>query len=160
MKSTDTVMREQLIELLRGGGAHLTFDEAIAELPTELRGGKPPGQPHTPWRLVEHMRIAQHDILQFSRNEKHKSPKWPDDYWPKGDAPSSPGEWDASVRQYRADHNAMQELVSDPKTDLLAQIPHGTGQTIFREAMLLADHTAYHLGQLIIVRRLLRAWEE
>ena len=160
MKSTDTVIREQLIELLRGGGAHLTFDEAIADLPPELRGGKPPGQPHTPWRLVEHMRIAQHDILQFSRKEKHKSPKWPDEYWPRGDAPGSPGEWDAAVRQFRADQNAMQQMVSNPATDLLAPIPHGAGQTIFREAMLLADHTAYHLGQLIIVRRLLGAWED
>ena len=160
MKDANHVMREQLLELLRGGGAHLSFDDAIADLPINLRGGKPPGQPHTPWRLVEHMRIAQWDILEFSRAQKHKSPKWPDEYWPPDDAPPTPRAWDESVRKFHEDARSMQELVSDPATDLFAPIPGGQGQTIFREAMLVADHNAYHLGQLIIVRRLLGTWKE
>lgn len=159
-KDPDQLMRDQLIELLRGGGAHLTFDDAIADLPANLRGAKPPGQPHTPWRLLEHMRIAQHDILEFSRNAKHKSPKWPDEYWPKADAPEKPSDWTKSVRQFDADNQAMQDLVADPSTDLLAPIPQGQGQTIFREAMLAADHNAYHLGQFVLLRRLLGAWKD
>lgn len=160
MEPSDRLIRDQLLELLRGGGAHLSFDDAIADLPPRLRGGKPPGQPHTPWRLVEHMRIAQRDILEFSRNSKHDSPKWPEGYWPATDAPPSAKDWDRSVRQFRADLKAMQKLVNDPTTDLLARIPHGTGQTIFREAMLVADHNAYHLGQLVVIRRLLGSWRE
>ena len=152
-------MREQLIELLRSGGAHVTFDDAVAGLPPELRGGKPARQPHTPWRLVEHMRIAQHDILEFSRNRKHVSPKWPDGYWPKTDRPPSAKAWDTCVKRFREDLQAMQDLVSNPKMDLMAKIPHGQGQTIFREAMLVADHNAYHVGQLLILRRLLGAWK-
>lgn len=159
-KDPDRVMREQLVELLGGGGAHLTFDDAVADLPAKLRGGKPAGQPHTPWRLVEHMRIAQRDILEFSRNGKHVSPKWPEGYWPEGDGPPSGKAWDETLKHFREDLAAMQDLVADPKTDLLAKIPHGQGQTIFREAMLVADHNAYHLGQLVIVRRLLGAWKE
>jgi hypothetical protein len=159
MKDDQKIMREQLLELLRGGGAHVTFDDATKDLPPKLRGGKPPGQPHTPWRLLEHMRIAQWDILEFSRNPKHVSPKWPDEYWPDTDAPPKAADWDKSIKQFHSDSKAMQELISDPKNDLLAKIPHGTGQTLFREALLIADHTAYHLGQLIIVRRLLGAWK-
>lgn len=153
-------MREQLVELLRGGGAHLTFDKAVADLPPTLRGAKPPGQPHTPWRLVEHMRIAQKDILQFSRDAKHVSPKWPEGYWPTTDGPPTAKDWDACLKAFREDLKAMQDLVSDPDTDLLARIPHGQGQTVFREAMLVADHNAYHLGQLVLVRRLLGAWKD
>ena len=156
----DKQMRDQLLELLQGGGAHLTFDDAVADLPPELRGAKPAGQPHTPWRLVEHMRIAQEDILKFSRDGRHKSPPWPKGYWPAGDAPPKPADWDKSVAAFRADLKAMQELVADASTDLLAPIPHGQGQTIFREAMLVADHNAYHLGQLVLIRRLLGAWED
>lgn len=153
-------IREQLQELLGGGSAHLTFDDAIADLPAKLRGGKPPGQPHTPWRLVEHLRITQRDILEFSRNPKHRSPNWPDEYWPPSDAPATAAQWAQSVRQFRSDLKAMQDLVADPATDLFAPIPGGDGKTIFREAMLLADHNAYHLGQLVLLRRLLGAWDE
>ena len=160
MTKSDSILREQLLELLRGGGAHLTFEDAIADLPPDLRGAKRPGQPHTPWRLVEHMRITQWDILEFSKDGRHKSPKWPHEYWPAGDAPPSAKAWDETVKKFKADAKAMQKLVADPKTDLLAPIPHGQGQTIFREAMLVADHTSYHLGQLVIVRRLLGAWHE
>jgi hypothetical protein len=153
-------LRDHLLELLQGGSAHVPFDRAVANLPPKLRGGKPLGQPHTPWRLVEHMRIAQWDILEFTRNPRHVSPQWPDDYWPKGDAPPSAKAWSDSLRAFRADLKAMQKIISDKNIDLLAPIPHGQGQTVAREAMLLADHTAYHLGQLIVVRRLLGAWPE
>jgi hypothetical protein len=151
-------LRDHLLYLLRGGGAHLDFDAAIADLPGELRGAKPACLPHTPWRLVEHMRLAQCDILEFSRNPKHVSPKFPDGYWPQGDAPADADTWDRSVAAFRADLCAMQDLVADSATDLFAPIPHGQGQTILREALLVADHNAYHLGQLVTIRRLLGAW--
>ena len=153
-------LREHLLYLLKGGGAHLNFDKAIANLPAELRGAKPPGVPHTPWRLLEHLRIAQWDILEFTCNPRHVSPPWPKGYWPAGDAPSEDGAWDRSVTAFRADLRAMQDLVADPATDLFTPLPHGEGQTALREALLVADHNAYHLGQLVVVRRLLGAWEE
>jgi hypothetical protein len=153
-------LREHVLYLLRGGGAHLDFDKAIAGLPDKLRGARPDRVPHSPWRLLEHMRIAQWDILEFCRNPKHVSPKFPDGYWPKGDAPPQPAAWDGSVKAFRADLKAMQDLVADPATDLFAKIPHGDGQTILREALLAADHNAYHLGQLVVVRRSLGAWPE
>jgi hypothetical protein len=126
----------------------------------DLRGRKPKGVPHTPWRLVEHMRIAQWDILEFSRNPNHVSPPFPAVYWPDGDAPPTADAWDQSVEAFRADLQAMCDLVADPATDLFARIPHGDGQTILREALLVADHNAYHLGQLVVVRRALGAWRE
>ena len=153
-------LREHLIYLLKGGGAHLSFDKAIAGLPAELRGTKPPGVPHTPWRLLEHLRIAQWDILEFTRNPRHVSPPWPEGYWPDGDAPPDEGAWDRSVAAFHADLRTMQDLVADPATDLFAPLPHGEGQTALREALLVADHNAYHLGQLVMVRRLLGAWRE
>ena len=156
----DKLLREHVIYLLRGGGAHLGFDEAVADLPPALRGARPPGVPHTPWRLVEHLRIAQWDILEFSRNPHHVSPEFPDGYWPESDAPPSEAAWNTSLAQFRADLKAMEQLVADPTTDLLAKIPQGSGQTILREALLVADHNAYHLGQLVVVRRALGAWPE
>jgi DinB superfamily len=157
MKTLDP-LRQHLTELLDGGHAHLDFEAAIADLPAELRGAHVPGLPHTPWRLLEHMRIAQWDILRFSVDPKHVSPDFPAGYWPEGDAPPDPGAWDRSVEAFRADLQAMKDLVADPKTDLFALIPHGEGQTVLREALLVADHNAYHLGQLVTVRRLLGAW--
>jgi hypothetical protein len=153
-------LREHLLYLLREGGAHLDFEKAVAGLPAELRGARPPGVPHTPWRLLEHMRIAQWDILEFCRNPRHVSPPFPEGYWPRGDAPPDTGAWDHSVAAFRADLRAMQDLVADPATDLFAPLPHGEGQTVLREALLVADHNAYHLGQLVVVRRLLNAWPE
>ena len=153
-------LREHLRELLGGGHAHPDFERAIADLPAQLRGAKPPGLPHTPWRLVEHLRIAQWDILRFSVDPAHVSPAFPEGYWPEGDAPPDPGAWDRSVAAFRADLRAMMDLVADPRTDLFAPIPHGQGQTILREALLVADHNAYHLGQLVVVRRLLGAWDD
>jgi hypothetical protein len=154
----DRALRDHLLYLLKGGGAHLDVDSAIAGLPAKLRGAKPRGVPHSPWRLLEHMRIAQWDILEFSRNAKHVSPKFPDGYWPAGDAPPSPAAWNRSGKAFRADLKAMCDLVANPRTDLFAAIPHGDGQTILREALLVADHNAYHLGQLVAVRRALGAW--
>jgi hypothetical protein len=157
---SEASLREHLLELLRGGHAHLDFDKAIAGLPVELRGAKPPGLPHTPWRLLEHMRIAQWDILRFSVDPAHISPEFPDGYWPADDAPPDPEAWDKSVAAFLADLRAMMDLVSSPETDLFKSIHHGQGQTILREAMLVADHNAYHLGQLVVVRRLLGAWKD
>ncbi|MBZ5515796.1 MAG: DinB family protein [Acidobacteriia bacterium] len=156
----DGALREHLLYLLRGGGAHLDFEKAIANLPAELRGVRPEGLPFTVWGLLEHLRIAQWDILEFSRNTKHVSPKWPAGYWPEGDAPPDDTAWAKSVKAFRSDLKAMQDLVKNPRTDLYARIPHGEGQTILREALLVADHNAYHLGQLVLVRRLLGAWQE
>ena len=154
----DRALREHLLYLLRGGGAHLDFDAAVADLPAELRGARAAGSPHTPWRLIEHMRIAQWDILEFSRNPKHVSPSFPDGYWPDGDAPPNAAAWERCLAAFRADLQAMQDLVANPATDLFARIPQGESQTILREALLLADHNAYHLGQLVMLRRALGAW--
>jgi hypothetical protein len=158
--NTDQALRKHLLELLDGGNAHVRFHVAIADLSVELRGARANGVPHTPWRLLEHMRIAQWDILEFSRNPSHVSPEWDKGYWPEGDAPPDAAAWDKSVAAFRADLQAMKNLVSNPATDLYAPIPHGQGQTILREALLVADHNAYHLGQLVVVRRLLGAWPE
>ncbi len=155
-----STLREHLLYLLRGGGAHLDFEKAIDGLPPELRNVKPSGLPFSAWGLLEHMRIAQWDILEFSRDAKHVSPSWPEGYWPGTDAPPSPEAWDRSVAAFRADRNAMEQLVASAKTDLYSKIPHGEGQTILREALLVADHNAYHLGQLVMLRRLLGAWPE
>jgi hypothetical protein len=154
----DQALREHLLNLLRGGGAHLDFEAAVAGLPAELRGARVAGAPHTPWRLVEHMRIAQWDILEFSRNPKHVSPTFPDGYWPDGDEPPNAAAWERCLAAFRADLKAMQDLVANPSTDLFARISHGEGQTILREALLVADHNAYHLGQLVMLRRALGAW--
>jgi len=152
-------LREHLLYALSGGGAHAKFDDVIKDVPPALRGAKPPNYPHSPWMLLEHLRISQWDILEFSRNGKHVSPAWPEGYWPETDAPPTAAAWDKSVKSFRADLKSMQDLVADPKTDLFARIPWGDGQTILREALLVADHNAYHLGQLVDVRRLLGAWK-
>jgi hypothetical protein len=158
MEDEQAALRKHLLYLLRGGGAHVDFDTAIAGLPAKLRGARPTGIPHTPWRLLEHMRIAQWDILEFSRNPHHVSPDFPDGYWPKGDAPRDAAAWTNSVKAFRNELKEMERLVSSPSTDLSARIPHGDGQTILREALLVADHNAYHLGEMVLVRRLLNAW--
>ena len=152
-------LRDPLAELLEGGHAHVKFEDAIDDWPLELRGAKPAGQPFTPWRVLEHIRISQWDILEFTKSAKHVSPEWPSGYWPATDAPPDAAAWDKSVAQVERDVRAMQRLVRDPKTDLFARIPHGTGQTALREALVLADHNSYHLGQLVLLRRLLGAWK-
>ncbi len=157
---SDQALREHVLYLLEGGGAHLNFEKAIVDLPEEFRGKKVERVSHTPWRLLEHLRICQWDILEFSRNPEHVSPDFPDGYWPKGDAPPESDSWDNSVQAFRDDLQAMMDLVADPDRDLYAKIPHADGQTILREALLVADHNAYHLGQLVFLRRCLGAWED
>ena len=153
-------VRDHVVELLRGGHAHVTLRDAMADWPDALRGTRPAGQPFTPWRLLEHVRISQWDIVEFTKSAQHVSPEWPAGYWPEHDAPPEPAAWDASVAQVERDLRAMQRLVADPKTDLFARLPHGTGQTVLREALVLADHNSYHLGQLVLLRRLLGAWKK
>ena len=154
----DKSIREHVLNLLKGGSAHVDFEAAIKGLPVSLRGKKPKGVEHSPWEILEHMRIAQSDILEFSRDAKHTSPKWPEGYWPKTPAPPSSQAWNRSVQAFRADLKAMCKLVAKDSTDLFAPIPHGDGQTILREALLVADHNAYHLGEMVLIRRLLGAW--
>jgi hypothetical protein len=156
----DEALREHIVYVLKGGGAHLNFERAIANLSDDLRGATVQGVPHSPWRLLEHMRICQWDIVEFSRNANHVSPEFPDGYWPDTDAPPEPESWNKSAESFRRDLQAMIDLVSDPTTELFTPIPHGDGQTILREALLLADHNAYHLGQLVLLRRFLGAWEK
>jgi hypothetical protein len=158
-KDHEQSLRMHLIELLAGGGAHVKFDDVVKNLPARLRGAKPPKFPHSPWMLLEHLRLAQWDILEFSRNAKHVSPEWPGGYWPKREAPPNAAAWNKSIEQFRRDLKAMRDLVANQKTDLFARIPWGDGQTIMREALLVADHNAYHLAQLVDVRRMLGDWQ-
>src|SRR5215472_505616 len=155
----DKSLRDHVIYLLKGEGAHAKFEAVVADFPAELRGKKVPKLPHTAWMLLEHLRIAQWDILEFSRNAKHQSPNWPSGYWPKDEAPPSASGWTNSVRSFEKDSKAMQSLVADPKSDLYAPFPWGEGQTLLREALVVADHNAYHRGQLLDLRRLLGAWK-
>jgi hypothetical protein len=159
-ESHDEPLREHVVYLVSGGGAHASFEDAIKSLPEKLRGIKPEGLPHSAWMLLEHLRLAQRDILEFSRNPEYKASQWPEDYWPKKEAPPSTAAWNKSIQQFREDRKAILHLVENPKTDLFALIPWGEGQTILREALLVADHNAYHIAQLIDVRRLLGAWKE
>ena len=154
----DAALRQHLCELLKGGHAHATFDAAVKNLPVALRGKRPKGAEHSPWEVLEHLRTAQWDILDFTRNPKYKHRPWPDSYWPRTPAPPDAKAWDKSVRAFRRDLKAISDLVADPATDLYAKIPHGNGQTVLREALLVADHNAYHLGELVLLRRLLGAW--
>jgi DinB family len=156
----EQALRQHLLYLLKDGGAHAKFEDVIKSFPAGLRGKRVENFPHTAWMLLEHMRIAQWDILEFSRNRKHASPKWPEGYWPKSEAPASAGAWTKSVQSFRKDLKEMESLVLNPKTDLYAPLPWGDGQTVLREALLLADHNAYHLGQLVTLSRLLGAWRE
>jgi hypothetical protein len=149
----DKSPRDHLVYLLRDGGAHTDFDSAMGDWPVQLAGAKVANFPHSAWMLLEHMRIAQWDILEFSRNPRHKPPKWPDDYWPTSDAPPSEKGWKDSMAAFKKDLRAMEQLVANPRTDLYAKLPWGDGQTILREALLVADHNSYHLGQLVMLRK-------
>jgi hypothetical protein len=154
----DAALREHLVYLLQGGGAHVGFDEATKGIPAALRGRVPRGLPYSAWQILEHLRLAQWDILEFSRDRRHVSPPWPGGYWPADASPPSEAAWRKSVAAWRSDLQAMVTLVKSRGTDLYARIPWGEGQTILREALLVADHNAYHLGELVVVRRLLGAW--
>ena len=157
--ANDKALRQHLVSLLKGGDAHATYDAAVKDFPANLYGKKPKGAAHSPWEVLEHMRIAQWDILEFSRNAKHASPEFPDGYWPTTPAPADATAWIKSVQSFRADLKAMVALAENESVDLLARIPHGEGQTILREVLVLADHNAYHLGELLLLRRLLGAWK-
>jgi hypothetical protein len=154
------LLRTELDLLLKGGSAHADFEQAIADFPADLAGHKPEGAPHTAWELLEHLRLAQRDMLEFSRDPAHESPAWPEGYWPKTPAPPDASAWQRSAESYRSDLEAMRKLVANPATDLFAAFPHGDGQTLLREALQLADHNAYHVGELIFLRRLMGAWKE
>ena len=154
----DKALREHLLNHLKGGSAHVDFERAIKGLPAAMRGKRPKGAEHSAWEILEHMRIAQWDILEFSRDPKHVSPEWPGGYWPRTKAPASARAWTKSVQGFQAGLKAMSKLVADESTDLLARIPHGDGQTILREALLVADHNAYHVGELVLLRRMLGVW--
>ncbi|MGA8043483.1 MAG: DinB family protein [Terracidiphilus sp.] len=155
----DKALRQHVVNLLTSKDAHADFERAIADLPERLRGVRPKGTEHSSWELLEHMRIAQWDILEFSRNPKHQSPEFPAGYWPKTQAPPTTAAWEQSVQEFRNDLKAMCDLVRDDSRDLFAKIPHGDGQTLLREALLTADHNAYHMGELVLLRRLLGAWQ-
>jgi len=156
----EKLLRDHLGRALSWHEAHVDWKKVVAGIPARDRGKRPKGAEHSPWELLEHMRLATWDILEFSRDPKHVSPDWPAGYWPKKPAPPNAGAWEKSVKALEHDLEEMRKLVNDPKTDLLAPIPGGTGQTILREALLIADHNAYHLGQLVFVRRLLGCWPE
>lgn len=158
-KDRDQSLRESLLELLGGESAHASFDNAVADFPEKLRGAKPEGAQHSAWQVVEHLRIAQWDILEFSRNPRHVSPEFPSGYWPASGTPPTPKDWDKSLAAFHSDLEAMKKLIGSSSSDLYARIPHGDGQTLLREALLVADHNAYHVGQLVLLRRLLGAWK-
>jgi hypothetical protein len=153
-----TLLREHLAKLLTWEDAHASFDSAVADLPDALRGKQPKGLPYSPWQLLEHLRITQHDILDFCINPGYRELTWPADYWPRQASPIDSGAWDDSIQQFKRDRAALQRLSRDPDIDLESAIPHGQGQTYLRELLLAADHAAYHIGELIVVRRLLGAW--
>ena len=156
----EKTVRDYVGRALDSHEAHVDLKKALTGIPAKDQGKRPKGAEHSPWELLEHMRIATWDILEFSRDPKHKSPDWPSGYWPQKPAPPSAAAWQKSVKALEHDLDEMRRLVNDPKTDLLAAIPGGSGQTILREALLIADHNAYHLGQLVLVRRLLGCWPE
>jgi DinB superfamily len=160
MLMDDKTIREYLRKLLSWSEGHVDWKKALAGMPRASRGERPKGAPHSAWELLEHVRIAQWDILNFSRDPKHVSPDFPSGYWPATSAPPSDAAWEKSVKSFQSDMEAMGKLIADSKTDLAAPIPHGSGQTILREALLLADHNAYHLGQFVLVRRLLGNWQD
>jgi hypothetical protein len=157
MTDPHVALRAQLAQFLDWHDAHTDFDTAVAGIPPGLRGAVPPGVPHSPWQLIEHLRIAQEDILDFCVNPHYHERAWPDDYWPAASPPND-GAWDDSIAAYHRDRKAMQQLAQDPAIDLFATIPHGSGQTYVREILLVVDHAAYHIGQIVLVRRLLGIW--
>jgi hypothetical protein len=153
--NNDHALREQLISLLDGGNAHISFDEFVKDFPIEKCGLRIEGLPYTAWQVLEHMRIAQWDILEFSRDPDHVSPKWPKGYWPDDEQTGSPELWNETIEKFQNDLEAFEDLVRDQSTDLFARIPHGTGQTVLREALVLADHNSNHLGALVVMNRII-----
>jgi hypothetical protein len=158
VKSEDRVLRDTLVEFLRGASAHADFDSVVKDFPAELRGKRPKGAEHSAWQVLEHLRLALHDLYDFSVNPRYEAMKWPDDYWPKEAAPPSEDAWNASVHAVKKDVAAFEKLIGDPNTNFSATIPWGEGQTILREVLLAGQHTSYHLGELVLLRRELGAW--
>ncbi|MBC6611328.1 DinB family protein [Hymenobacter sp. BT507] len=158
-QNTREALVDHLVSLLTEANAHITFEEACADVPLLVFNKHVPDMPYTIWQLAEHVRIAQWDILEFSSQEKHESPKWPEGYWPARDANATEEQWQQTLTQIREDRDRFIALLRDPAQDLLAPIPHGTGQTLLREALLIADHTAYHTGEIVMMRRLLKNWK-
>ena len=157
MNDNDKSLRDHLLNVLDSEHAHIKFDDAVKDFPRELRGKRPDGAPHSAWELLEHLRLAQWDILEFTRDPKHVSPEFPKGYWPSSEAPADDEAWDKSVESFRRDLKGLADLVRDGSIDLHAKIAHGDGQTVLRQILLTVDHNAYHLGQLMLVRRTLGA---
>ena len=158
--SNDQVVREQLLALLRGGQASMPFDRAVAGFPMEEINSRPPNVPYSPWQLLEHMRIAQWDILDFIRNPDYIWLDWPEDYWPALGAEADEARWQETLRQFRADRHALEAIVADPSTDLYAALPHGEEYNILREILVVADHNAHHLGEFAILRQVMGTWPD
>lgn len=156
--STDAVVREQLLQLLRGGNAHMGFDQAIDGFPLEFINSRPPNVPYSPWQLLEHVRIAQWDILEFVRNPDHVSPAWPEGYWPPKDEEADPARWQQTIEAFRSDMADLEAMAVDPAMDLYADLPHAEGYTVLREILLVADHNAYHIGEFAILRQVMGTW--
>jgi hypothetical protein len=156
--AADPAVRDHLARSLGWSEAHVTFDDAVSGVPAQLRGVRPAGLEHSPWELLEHIRIVQRDILDFSLTGRYDELDWPADYWPNSPEPPAPGGWERSITTVREDRARLQELIRDAQTDLTAVTPHGTDQTYLREMLLVLDHTAYHVGQLVLTRKLLGAW--
>lgn len=151
-------VRADVLELLRGGSAHMTFDEAVADFPMEHINTRPPNVPYSPWHLLEHVRLTQRDILDFIQAADYEEGEWPDDYWPPSDAEADEGAWQGTLESFRADLAALQEIAADPQTDLSATVPNGDHQTYLRELLLVADHNAYHIGEFAILRQVMQTW--
>ena len=156
--NSDKVARDQLLALLRGGNAHMPYDQAVADFPMTEINTRPPNVPYTPWHLLEHIRLAQWDILEFIKNPQHVSPPWPDGYWPDRDEHADEAAWHKTIASFRADLKALQDIVQDPNTDLTAPIPHAKDYTIFREILVVSDHNAYHIGEFAILRQVMGTW--
>jgi hypothetical protein len=151
-------LRTQLLELLRGGHAHMSFDDAVDEFPQDRINDFPPGVSYSPWHLLEHLRIAQWDILEFIRDPNHVSPAWPDEYWPPTEAKANPADWRATLAGFRADHQALGAIVEDRGTNLTADLPHAPGYSVLREILVVSDHNAYHIGEFAILRQVMQTW--
>jgi hypothetical protein len=158
--NSDKVARDQLLALLRGGNAHMPYDQAVADFPINKINTRPPNVPYTPWHLLEHIRLTQWDILEFIRNPQHVSPPWPEGYWPDRDTKADQAAWQKTIQSFRADLKALQDIVQDPNTDLYGPIPHAKNYTIFREILVVSDHSAYHIGEFGILRQVMGTWPE
>jgi hypothetical protein len=156
--STDQIMREQLLALLRGGQAHMEFDQAVADFPRDYINRKPPNVSYTPWHLLEHLRLAQWDILEFIRNPNHVSPAWPAGYWPAPETLANEAQWQQTIAAFQSDLKALEALAANPETDLFAPLPQGLPYTIFREIMVVANHNSYHIGEFAILRQVMNTW--